>query len=241
MTLNHFKKRFVVELLGQATRDATAAYCAVYNITNRRSAATSACRLLQDPEVIELIRIAEEGRARRVEMTADDVLKQVFQIANTDINEIIEWRVGACRYCYGENHLYQRRPSEMAKDLQLYLRSHQTSDPHGIKFDLQGGIGYNANREPHPECPECDGVGVGREVAKDSRKLSPAAKLLYNGVRKGKNGSFEILTRTRDKALDLAARNTGVSKENVSVSGNVDGGVTIYVPDNGRDPPPQSE
>lgn len=56
------------------------------------------------------------------------------------------------------------------------------------EFDEEGGIGFNPHRPPHPDCTECCGDGVSRDVIKDARYLSPAAAQLYAGVKRTKDG-----------------------------------------------------
>lgn len=237
MPVNDNQRRFITELVAAPRRDQGAAYQRVYGGT-RKSANEGASKLLADPEIRALVDLAEATHRRRSEITAEQVINDINDIKNTDVSELVEWRVGACRYCWGDGHLAQRTPSEWRRDYDLYCRTHRFADPHGLGFPIEGGVGYNANRKPHSDCPECFGDGVGRELLKDTRYISAAAKALYNGVKRTRGGGVEMLLRSKDKALDLAARHTGVSKENLNLGGKVDtGGVTIYVPDNGRDPP----
>ncbi len=241
MVINENHKRFVIEFVASPRRDQQAAYLAVYGGT-KVNAKTRASELMADPDIRALVNIAEATHRRRSEITAEQVINDINDIKNTDVSELVEWRVGACRYCWGDGHLAQRTPSEWRAAYELYVRSHRFDDPHGIRFPIEGGVGYNKNRAANPDCPECFGDGVGRELLKDTRNMSAAAKALYNGVKRTRGGGVEMLLRSKDKALDLAAKHTGVSKENLNLGGKVDtGGVTIYVPDNGRDPPKEPQ
>lgn len=67
--------------------------------------------------------------------------------------------------------------------------------------------GWNA--EPDPDCVKCDGEGVSTPWFADTRKLSPEARLLYNGVYKTKDG-VRILTQDRADALKEIARILGL-------------------------------
>jgi hypothetical protein len=75
-------------------------------------------------------------------------------------------------------------------------------------------VGYDPRRPPHEDCPECFGRGVANVLAKDTRFLSDTGRRQYAGAKVTKNG-IEIQARDRDKALDLAAKHTGVAKETV--------------------------
>lgn len=70
----------------------------------------------------------------------------------------------------------------------------------------------NAERAGHVEssCPACDGEGVETVWVADSRTLSPAAAVLFNGVKISKDGRVEIQVRDRDKAHDRVAQHLGL-------------------------------
>lgn len=59
--------------------------------------------------------------------------------------------------------------------------------------------------EPNPECEHCHGQGVPRTWYADTRKLSPAARRLFAGVKITRQG-MEILRRDQDGALDKLAK-----------------------------------
>lgn len=195
-----------------------------------------ACRIMRRPEVQAYIDAAITARNAAVNITAEDVLRDLVEVKDTSANDLIEWRVGACRYCHGEGFKYQRRPQEYREALEAYLFLHSADDPLGMHFDMQGGVGYTRRRAPHPDCPECDGEGTGHEYVKDTRKLSKGAHTLYAGVKRGKNG-IEVLMRSKDKAIDLLARHTGVAKDNVTLKGKITAAVaTAIVPLDTADP-----
>lgn len=229
MPISDNERQFVAELLADPKMNRTAAYEKVFR-SRGKVASSSAAKLMLKPAILEAIEKEKADRLRRAGLTADDVLRQIYDIATTDTNDLIEWRVGACRYCYGLNHRRQFTAGEYESELEAYRSGKKyESDDH---FDSKGGIGFDPRKPPHPDCPECWGEGHGREILKDSRNLSPGARTLYNGVRRSKNG-IEVLQRSKDRALELAAKHTGVSKETIALG--ITGGVTIYVPDNGRD------
>lgn len=77
-------------------------------------------------------------------------------------------------------------------------RGKRRQKPKGKEPDDAGGYGYNHNREPNPDCPRCNGDGVGRPHFADTTKLSPIARLAYSGTKLVKGG-IEISTISREK------------------------------------------
>jgi hypothetical protein len=55
--------------------------------------------------------------------------------------------------------------------------------------ELAGGIGFNPNLEPNPNCPECFGRGVESVIVTDTRKLTGKAAKLYAGVQQTNRGN----------------------------------------------------
>ena len=99
-------------------------------------------------------------------------------------------------------------PQEMRERQAKYeeaLAAAKEKDEDLEPFDELGGVGFNPNLDPHPECPECFGEGRGRVMFKDSRKLSPAGLALYTGAKIGKEG-IEIKTRSQERASEMLAR-----------------------------------
>lgn len=60
-------------------------------------------------------------------------------------------------------------------------------------------------QEPNPECLHCQGDGIPRPWFADTRKLSPAARRLFSGVKTTKDG-IQVLMRDQDGALDKLAK-----------------------------------
>jgi phage terminase small subunit len=183
-----------------------------------RRAGVTACLMMKDPRVQALIAERSKARIARVELTQDDVLLDLYNVATADPRALTEWHVGCCRYCHGVDFQYQCTPQEWRDNLAVYLKVNKELDPAGIAFPVRGGVGYDARKPPREDCPECFGVGVGREVIKDTRTLSKAAATLFAGVKKSKHG-VEIAMRSKDKAIELAARHTGIIKSSVEVTG----------------------
>jgi len=71
------------------------------------------------------------------------------------------------------------------------------------------------SREPNPDCGICRGEGSPHVHIADTSKLSPSAKLLYQGAKETKFG-IEVQTADRMKALDNVARHLGMFKDTVN-------------------------
>lgn len=79
-----------------------------------------------------------------------------------------------------------------------------------------------AHADPNPDCPRCGGEGWGRVHVADTRKLAPRGRVLYAGVKVGKEG-IEVKMRDQDGALVNVARHLGMFKDKVELTGK-DGG-----------------
>lgn len=197
--------------MADPSRNATSAYMLVYGVVYS-SANVAASRLLRHEGVRARLQELEAENRKRSHLTSDAVLHQIAQLASADPRELTEYRRGACRYCWGEGFLYQRRPQEYRDAIKDYKRKNAAEDPLCLLFDYLGGVGFNQNKEPHPDCPECDGLGVGYTHAKDTRYVSQAVARLFSGVQETKDG-FKVVTRSQDKALELAAKHLGLLSE----------------------------
>lgn len=185
-------------------------------MTRGDSAGSAAAQLMARPEIREEVERQQAARLKRLELTADDVLRDIALGVATDGGELASYVLDCCRYCYGHEHKYQRTPREYREALSAYMTLQGKDDPLGLRFDPEGGIGYDPRKTPLDDCPECFGRGVGRVIPKDTRYLSEAGKRAYAGVKMTKNGP-ELQMRSRDKALEIAAKHTGVARENIKL------------------------
>jgi len=193
------------------------------------SARFEASRLLTDPVVEAKVEEAMAARLARAGLDADQVLARIRAIATADANELIELRRCCCRYCYGRNHRYQRTPAELKKHREEFEKKIDDAEPNAERaaelkdeFDEEGGIGWDPRRDPHANCPECFGEGQLKEFAKDTRELSPEARMLYRGVKVTQNG-LQVLTADQDAHLRMLAEHAGLLRKRVELTGK-DGG-----------------
>lgn len=221
--LNVNRQRFVAALLASPTYNQGEAYCLAYGVMDREQASRRASDLMAVPEVRAAVDKGMAARLERMTVTADDVLRDVVLGLRSSGSDLIEHVLDCCRYCHGEGHKYQFTPAEFERKLEQYLAMEAAKktgprDSLGLLFVEKYGanIGFDPRQPPNDDCPECFGRGVPALVAKDTRFLTDEGRRQYAGAKHGKHG-VEILTRDRDKALDLAAKHTGVSKENIKI------------------------
>lgn len=199
--------------------DLNAAQAAIRAGYSARTAEQQGPRLLTHQGVASAVEAAMAQRVQRVEITQDMVLQRWWEIATADPNGLIQFRRTSCRYCHGVDHKYQWRDEEEFQRALADAAKAEKPLP-----DDEGGFGYSTRAQPNPKCPKCDGDGMGRIHAADTRQLTGGAALLYAGVKETQSG-FEVKMLDRDKALENIARHLGMFKEQVEHSG----GITVEI------------
>lgn len=194
----------------------------------------TASELLAKPEVAKLV---DDGIAAKAEAHGLDgalVVERIRAISTADPRELVEVHRGSCRFCWGTDHNYQRTPREMREARQSWerdcaaaikeARAQNKPEPAFGPFDEEGGSGFNPYRDPHPQCPECFGEGEARTVLKDTRDLSPAARLLFAGAKQTQHG-IEIRMHDQVAALRDLGKHFGVFRDRVELTGKNGGPV----------------
>ncbi|MDK2399010.1 terminase small subunit [Escherichia coli] len=160
----------------------------------------AASQVYRNIRVRRYIHAIRNERQKRYAAELDDVIGQLTAIINADPNEISQYRRVNCRYCWGSDHKYQWR------DIAEQLSAERKAESDGAAPpDTSGGIGFVDNADPNPECPRCNGEGVGEPFFADTRDLEGDARYLLQGVKLGKFG-IEILTADKDSARKELAR-----------------------------------
>ena len=216
------------ELMISGSLSASEAYRLAYPGTKATPKTVNECasKLSKNPKVAAII---AQGRAISLEkaaLTQADIVRAWSEAATVDRNELVEVRRGACRYCFGRDHKYQERPSEREARYRDYLVLVTNTKGAWPEFDELGGLGFDTRRDPHPDCPECDGLGEERVIIKDTRKLSPAARNLYEGV-DIKSGSIVIQLRKRETAEEKLAKVLGVLKDGSTPAAPINNNILI--------------
>lgn len=160
----------------------------------------AASQIYRNIQVRRYIHAVRNERQKRYAAELDDVIGQLTAIINADPNDISQYRRVNCRYCWGSDHKYQWR------DIAEQLSAERKAESDGAAPpDTSGGIGFVDNADPNPECPRCNGEGVGEPFFADTRDLEGDARYLLQGVKLGKFG-IEILTADKDSARKELAR-----------------------------------
>lgn len=224
------QERFITAMVAHGQQER--AYRESYDCENMTpgSIAGSASKLANQPKIAK--EIARRKGTLGKDLLPDDpehpdfdarqALKMWLAIFRADPNELASVRVGACRYCYGEGHRYQWREREFREAMEK-AEAQAEKVPGTPLPDIAGGFGYRWNRKPHPDCPECEGLGETRLLLKDTTRLSPTARLLYGGAKQTRHG-IEIIFADKMKALEAASRIVGAfnDKLNVTMNGAID-------------------
>lgn len=197
-----FVDEYLVDLNGKQ-----AAIRAGYSPT---SASVTAARLLADVNVKAAIDARMKERENRTEITQDMVLRRWWDIATADAAELSAVHYRCCRHCYGQGHAYHwidEAEYERAVEGAIASELPPPTD--------EGGYGFNPTLTPHAKCPKCFGEGHVHIHLADTRNLSPAGRLLFDGVKETKFG-IEVKVQDRAKALENVARHLGMFKLEVN-------------------------
>lgn len=215
MALNAKQQRFVEEYLIEPI----ATQAAIRAGYSEKTAHSQGQRLLKHVEVQAAIEIAIKERSERKQITADDVLQKWFDLVNADPNELTSVIVGSCRFCHGTDHQYQwRDEAEFEEAQEDHFDLPDNERVKKVAPVIGGGFGYKWRKEPHPDCPRCDGLGRSRTVIRDTTKLSPAARALFAGVKETQHG-VEIRMHDQMAALLNLAKHLGMFPNKVELSG----------------------
>lgn len=196
------QRLFVAEYLKDNNATAAAARAGY----SKKTAQEQSSRLLSNVMVAQAIAQQQKASIARTLGSADEVLAQMWQLATFDANQLSQYRRGACRYCWGLGHHYQWRD---AVEFEEETAKAKGSEGARLPQDT-GDYGYDHNREPNPECPRCNGDGIGQPYFADTRKLSPDAALAYSGVKLGKNG-VEITAISRERMFEAVMKRLGLA------------------------------
>lgn len=181
---------------------------------------------LRKPEVAAAVKEEQGARLKRLQIDGDDVVRHWHQQLFADPNELTQHRRVCCRHCWGDGFNYQYTPGEYkaAKARHDFERTKikamsKTGEDIG-EFPVVEGDWFDKRREPHPDCPECFGEGEPEVFFADSRKLSPAGRALYAGVKVGKEG-IEVLMHNQQNAGQMLGRNLGLFNDKLEINATV--------------------
>lgn len=213
--LSEKEKVFVREYL--ACLNASQAYRKAFNYKGK-NANVLGPQLLAKPSVSAAIAAKQAVVLEKLDLKADDVVERYTRIALADPGELTQHRIGSCRFCHGIDHEFQwKTPREFRKALleaELRLPKKATRKQKEALPSDEGGFGYDLTRDPNPDCPECNGLGVPYVTFADTTKLSDDARLLFEAVEQTNTG-LKLKITDRAKALEAVAKHLGVLKDKV--------------------------
>lgn len=197
--INHQQAMFVVEYV----KDRNGTQAAIRAGYSESCAASTSSTLLRNPKVSAAINKQLKALAVRTLINADEIVANMWQMATIDMRELTELRRGCCRHCWGEGFGYQWTEEE-------YNRACERAEAREKPVpSIKGGLGYVRTRDPNEDCPICGGEGEAREYFHDTRKLSPAAAMAFNGVKRTKDG-IEMMTINREGMYDRVMKHIGL-------------------------------
>lgn len=177
------------------------------------TAYVNASRMLRNAKVAKAVRALEKSIRERYTADLDEIVDQLVSITRADPNAISQYRRVNCRYCWGEDHLYQYRDDDE------YDRAQKKAAKDGKIPPEFGGVGFISNMDANPDCPRCSGEGIGEIVMGDTRDLSGDEHVYYLGIKQTKNG-IEAITESKQiaraqllKILDIKNRASGKGEE----------------------------
>lgn len=180
-------------------------------------------RLLKLPEVQKLIADYRKELEKSTQITTEAILKRHWELANVDVNDIVQYRRYACRHCYGIGGAYQ-----WIDENEYWVAYAHAAEKESARLpDDSGGYGYTRHNVPNPDCAACDGIGDGAMVVNDTTTLTGSARALYDGVKETKQG-LEVKMRDRDKHLEAVARIMGLYKDNMTITNVTDDGTNEW-------------
>ncbi|OGA97130.1 MAG: hypothetical protein A3E79_00170 [Burkholderiales bacterium RIFCSPHIGHO2_12_FULL_61_11] len=218
-TLSELEMRFVAAYF--LDPNGTQAYLIAKPGAKETTARTEASKVLAKPNIqAELARLRAESSVR-TNISADMAVKEAWAIAMADPRELMEYRIGCCRHCWGFQFRHQRTDAQLESDREAHERtkamaSEKTAAKMG-EFPEKGGGGFDLRRAPNPECPECGGEGKGRTVFKDTRNISAAAASLFAGVKETDKG-LEIKLHPKGDSLDKVFRHLGLYNDKIQLT-----------------------
>lgn len=176
-------------------------------------ASAAASRLLRNVKVYRAISWFRNQYQKRYTADLDLLVSQLMAIVQADPNQLAQFRRVNCRYCWGENYLYQWR------DIAEFDKAAAQASRDGKPEPEYGGLGFVDNAIPNPDCPKCCGEGTGQLYMADTTLLDGDARQLYAGAKLGKFG-VEILLE------DKAAARRELIKLIMATKGSSAGGAT---------------
>lgn len=183
------------------------------------SADVKASELLANTKVAKLVAEKKAEIAARCAVDQDYTLKHWKALVDVDTNELVEHRRCCCRHCWGTGFAYQETLPEFNDRQRLFIIENTRAEEQSKEppvWDDSIELGFVGNIDPNPDCPACWGEGIGRVFFKDTRKMSPQAKIAYAGAKHGKDG-LEVKIHSRLDAMEALSKHVGFYEKDKEV------------------------
>lgn len=161
---------------------------------NPKTAYKEASRLVRKPHIAKALRFLQTQRLERYTVELDEIVHQLVAITRADPNLLTQYRRVNCRHCWGEFHFYQWRDAAEFEERKLEAKERKRREPTDA-----GGYGFDSTLAPNPDCPRCNGEGVGEMVMGDTRDLDVNEHTYFLGIKQTKNG-IEAITESKQIA-----------------------------------------
>lgn len=183
-----------------------------------KTAAKDARAFLFDKNVAERLALMSREALRMKRLDAQAVLERIAQMAFADVTEAVKLRRVNCRYCWGTKFKRQATQAEYEDACTDAFVAAQMAgkDEYEQPEPPPGGLGFRANRPPHPDCPECCGEGHEEVFLQDFDKLSDDVKPLIAGVEHTRYG-VKVLFHDQAKSLETLAKCFGLMQPDVAI------------------------
>ncbi|ADP12350.1 hypothetical protein EJP617_26690 [Erwinia sp. Ejp617] len=183
-----------------------------------KNAYFGASQIYRNMQVSKAIRAMQKRLRERYTADLDEIVDQLVAITKADPNALTQYRRLNCRYCWGENHLYQWQ------DIQEFDRAAEKNMKDGKAEPEYGGLGFIENADPNPGCPRCYGEGSGDIFISDTRDLDGPDRQFLLGVKQTKNG-IEVITEDKKAARAMLLQlltNGGIARSDEMPTTQID-------------------
>lgn len=198
------------------TGNMTIAYRRAYNVSPMSKPGwvyNEASKMAAHPGVARRVRALQEATAAEGIASKAQLINFLWRRILADRSKLIRRVVRNCRCCYGVGHKYQwKDTAEWAEAYAKVMDENAGLEPALRKPfpDDAGGFGFDAHREPNPDCDvaPCMGEGHGTTVITDTSKLEGDATLIYEGIKETAQG-IEVKLADRSSDINLLLKVTG--------------------------------
>lgn len=216
---------FDVERVVQAfvlSGNATQSFISVYGEGQVKNPGSAARSMLNRPEVRARLQEHQHAISLMSAKSTETLTRELEEMVDADVNEIMQLKVGSCRHCWGLAGFYQWRDEREYLDACAEAMRRRAVAP-----EMTGGYGYLFSKEPNRECAQCEGDGIQRVVLAPTDGLSPGARRLYQGIELYPDGSIKKI-KLQDQT---AARQELHRIRGMHIERSVSVGITGKLPD----------